>query len=162
MNGHLYYNKSNRNVVNKNIGTGLSVTLHYKENTDVVDPEILLSPDIDIKKYNYVHVAGNIDRYYYINDYEYSQQYCIIKCHVDVLKTYWDQFKNQEVIVRRQEDKNKCDLYLNDPEFTLENMDRIQLKAFKYGFTEYGAGKKASYLLHINGSGDGTTPPSNS
>ena len=161
MNGHLYYNKSNNNVVNKDIGTGLSVTIHYKENTDMVDPEILISPEINIENYNYIKVSGDMDRYYYINNVEYSQQYCILKCHVDVLMTYKDDILKQTCIVKRQEstDDDIYDHYLNDDKYVLRNIERIQLKLLGGSFREKGS-KAASYILVLNGSGVAVTPPS--
>lgn len=161
MNGILYYNGSNNNVVNKDLKNANTITLHYKENTDMVDPEILISPDIDIENYNYIKVSGDIDRYYYINNIEYSQQYCILKCHVDVLMTYKTYILKQTCIVKRQEstDAEIYDHYLNDDKYVLRNIERIQLKLLGGSFREEGS-KAASYILVLNGSGVAVTPPS--
>lgn len=160
MNGILYYNRSNNNVLNKDLKKANPITLHYKENTDMVDPEILISPDINIKDYNYIKVSGNIDRYYYINSIEYSQQYCILKCHVDVLMSYKDDILKQTCIIKRQEDEEDklYDHYLNDERYVLRNIERIQLKLLGGTFREEGQ-KTASYVLVLNGSGNTITPP---
>ena len=49
-------------------------------------------------------------------------------------------------------------LYLNDPKFVLLNMPRIQLKSFDNGF-KYQGNKVKNFILTINGSGQGSTPP---
>lgn len=159
MNGILYYNRSNRNVVNKDLTSANTLTVHYKENTDIINPEIIISPDVTIKNYNYIKVSGDIERYYYIDDYEYSQQYCILKCHVDVLMTYKKYIKEQTCIIRRSALTDLYDHFLNDDKYVLRNIDRIQLKVFPNGFRNNGS-KVSQMLLVINGGGS-YTPPSN-
>lgn len=157
MNGILYKNNSNNNVVNKNLGSANSITVKYKDDTEKVNPIILLSPGISVDDYNYIKVKN---RYYYINDIVYSQQYTELKCHVDVLMTYKSEILKQTCIIKRQEDEegNIYDHYLNDERFVLRNIERIQLKLLGGTFREEGQ-KTASYILVLNGSGDSITPP---
>ena len=159
MNGILYQNKSNNNYVEKDLILATPVTLKYKDNTEKVNPIILLSPGISADGYNYIEVDG---RYYYINDITYSQQHTELKCHVDVLMTYKNDILKQTCIIKRQEDENDeiYDHYLNDERYVLRNIERIQLKLLGGSFRENGE-KTASYVLVLNGSGDTITPPDN-
>ena len=152
MNAQLYYNKSNKNVVDKSITTiGSQLTIHLKDDTDVVNPIIYISRDIsNFKDANYIKINGLKNRYYYIDSYETSQQYYIVKCHVDVLMSFKDDILNQKCIVSRN--SYKYNMYLQDDKLKLNNMSRTETFKFPQGFKVSGS-KTATFLLTINGSG---------
>ena len=159
MNGKLYKNNSDRIYVNKSLSNENSITLHFKDNSDVVNPTIYISRDINIGNYNYILVNGNIDRYYYIDSFEVSQQYYILHCHVDVLMTYKTAILNEECVIAKNE--KVYNLFLNDDRMKLYNKSRI----LTFPFTEDGDptstpkgflvdGQKTwTMLLTLNGSG---------
>lgn len=166
MNGRLYMNISDKRVVKKkkadkhDIKTtnGHSVTLHFKDNSNVVRPTIMLARTVDMSKYNYVYVGGDVNRFYYIDSYEVSQQYYILHCSVDVLMSFQKDILKQTCIIKRQ--ANLYDAYLNDDKFVLRNIKRIQLKRFPNGF-DYDEDKHGTFILVLNGSGSTAEPEPN-
>ena len=165
MNGQLYMNISDKRVVKKNksnkktitTSNGRSVTLHFKDDSNIIRPTIMLSRNIDIEKYNYLYVGDKINRFYYIDSYDVSQQYYILHCSVDVLMSFQKDILKQDCIIKRQ--ANHYDAYLDDDKFVLRNISRIQLKRFPHGFKVDGY-KTASFVLVVNGSGS-SAPQSN-
>lgn len=157
MTGKLYFNKSPRNKLAKILtNASSSLTIRYKENTSIFNPDIMISSSIDISGYNYIYVGGNIERFYYIESYEMSQQYYILHCHVDVLMSFGADIRNTECIVSKNE--NTFNLFLDDNKMKLYNKERILTKPFTdsegnaSGF--YVGGQKVwTMLLTVNGSG---------
>lgn len=151
MKAQLYFNNSNRNVLDKEITTmGEEITIHFKEDTDIVNPTIYISREIDITDCNYIRVKGDIQRYYYFDSVETSQQYYIVKCHVDVLMSFYDSIVELECIVIRN--SNQYNMYLNDDRLKLNNMSRVETLQFPSGF-KVGDSKIANFVLTLNGGG---------
>lgn len=159
MNGKLYKNKSDKIYVNKSLSNENSITLHFKDNSDVVNPTIYISRSINIENYNYILVNGNIDRYYYIDSFEVSQQYYILHCHVDVLMTYKTAILNEECVIAKNE--KVYNLFLDDDRMKLYNKSRILTRPFTTdgeagsdpkGFLVDGQ-KTWTMVLTLNGSG---------
>ena len=156
MNGKLFNNKSPRNKVNKTLSNETTITLRYKETTSVTDPDIIISSDITITDYNYIFVGSPIERYYYIESYEMAQQYIILHCHVDVLKSFSGDIYNTECIISKNQ--KAYNLFLNDDKMQLYNKSRILTKPFYDGNGNasgfYVGGEKVwTMLLTLNGSG---------
>lgn len=151
MTGHLYFNTSPRNKLNKTItNASSSLTIRYKENTSITNPDIMISSSVDIDKYNYIYIGGEIGRYYYIESYEMSQQYYILHCKVDVLMSYKSDISNTSFIAAKN--SNVYNLYLNDDRMKLYSKTRTLTFPFKNGFRKEGS-KVFSFLLTINGGG---------
>ena len=153
----LYFNKSDRMTVNKDKTTLYTLDIKLLENTDVIHPRLYLSTANDIRKCNYFYIK-DFDRYYYVTKLECEKQRYILEGEVDVLSSHIDKIKEQSVIVKRSGADDLMNLYLNDPKFVLLNMPRIQLKSFDNGF-KYQGNKVKNFILTINGSGQGSTPP---
>jgi hypothetical protein len=151
MHGTLYYNESDNKVVDKKLSKSKSITLHFKEDTNIIEPTIYISRNIDIDNYNYIHISS-IDRYYYITDYDTSQQRYIVKCKLDTLMSFKKYIKKSFCIVKRSQ--SNYDLYLNDELFTLENVARFKCKHFPSGFCDNNGNREKSFILAINGGGE--------
>lgn len=156
MTGYLYFNKSPRNKVNKSLKNENQITVRYKKDTSIFNPDLMISSSVNIHNYNYIYVGGDINRFYYIESYEMSQQYYILHCHEDVLMTFSTDIKNTECIVSKNE--NNFNLFLDDNKMKLYNKERILTKPFldsggnPSGF--YVNGQKVfTMLLTVNGSG---------
>ena len=67
----LYKTESAPNVIGKELTDSLSITINLKASTNVIDPEILLSPRsaVDYFVYNYAHI-DSLNRYYFIDNVE--------------------------------------------------------------------------------------------
>jgi hypothetical protein len=110
MNIDLYVNKSQNNVVNKDITLIQTLTnTHLKKNVSNINLEIVVSYDTDFDKCNYIYIP-HFKRYYYITDITYSQQCIIISAKCDVLMSFKSQILQSEQIVIAQEKKG--DMYL--------------------------------------------------
>lgn len=80
-----YNNKSNHNIVNKNLEEVNTLDFSFKNNSNLLNPELLIKNYIE-GNYCYIH---ELDKYYFIDSIELVQGTLYnIHCSVDVLKTY--------------------------------------------------------------------------
>lgn len=86
------------------------------ESCDILNPTFILDYKESYTTCNYIVVSSPFNRRYFINDMKISIGKKIeISCAVDVLSTYWNGIKENEVNVVRQE--NLTEPYLPDPEY---------------------------------------------
>ena len=129
MEGILYFNKSDKRYLKKDIrqiGNTLNVTLI--EPTTVIDPDIILAPDTEIMKANYIWLK-DFNRYYYINNYTFEYERIIAHCHVDVLMSHGKEL-GDEIIIMDRSDQNRASFYLNDSELRMYNYSLFETKKF--------------------------------
>lgn len=152
MNAKFYYNKSDRIVLNKNISEKDSVTVRYKGDTDLINPIFIVNADKIDDKINYIYIAGDINRYYFIDSVVFSQGHIELKCSIDVLMSHKSEIEDQECIIIRNE--KIWNMYLSDDRMELYHKPRYLTFPFEHGFTEYYDGTKyGSMVLTINGGG---------
>lgn len=154
----LYHNESDDITVVKSLETLASMEIKFLDNTDMLRPRLILSTSTDLRRCNYFYIK-DFDRYYFVTNREVDKQRYIIDGKVDTLSSHYKKLEDQGVIVKRSASEDLINLYLNDPKFVLLNMPRIQLKSFDNGF-KYQGSKVKNFILTINGSGQGATPPS--
>ena len=141
MNAYLYYNKSDKRYINKTLqsityeGGSDHIDVEFKEDTSITDPTFILRTQSKVLEGNYIYVP-NLNRYYYINDYVVSHQRIYINCHVDVLMSFKNEIKQQNVIVSRQE--NSYNLYQVDPKMVIYNTPVYRVLKFPGGFDSTG------------------------
>lgn len=167
--GKLYRNTSDEIIVDKTLTqVGNNYTFHMKQDTNMNDPVFMIYRNIDMTNVNYCYVT-ELKRYYYIRHIETSQQHYILHCHVDVLKTYWNDIKRQKAIMARSSTSGKYKPYLEDNRTLLYAKRRYKTIPFSGGFLHSG-GKTSQFILTLNGGGiqdgsqtdpDDTTPDSN-
>lgn len=152
MNAKFYYNKSDRIVLNKNISEKDSATVRYKGDTDLINPVFILNSDKIDDKINYIYIAGDVKRYYFIDSVIFSQGHIELKCSIDVLMSHKSEIVDQECIIIRNE--KIWNMYLSDDRMELYHKPRYLTFPFEHGFTEYYDGTKyGSMVLTINGGG---------
>lgn len=100
----LYKTESAPNVIGKELTDSLSITINLKASTNVIDPEILLSPRpaVDYFVYNYAHI-DSLNRYYFIDSVEVLNgniTRLVLRC--DVLETYKDSVLNSNCRYKRK------------------------------------------------------------
>lgn len=116
---------------------------HLKEETDIVDPEILIEFSGVLTDCNYMHIPL-LNRYYFITKIDSVRtNLWRISAHCDVLKTYSEGILGTEAVVARSE--SKYNLYLNDPMFKVYTQPRLQIANFPQKFTG------ESFVLVMNG-----------
>lgn len=131
-----YNNLSDKRYVDKNI-----IQISKKDHANPVD--IILIDDTSLAKptfrmkdtdiymtANYCYV-DSLRRYYFIDDITLSKGFAYLHCSCDVLMTYKEQLRLQNVIVARQE--QHCDLYQNDPKWKVSQRTAIRTVAFSGG-----------------------------
>jgi hypothetical protein len=141
MNAYLYYNKSDKRYMNKTLqsityeGGSDHIDVEFKEDTSITDPTFILRTQSKVLEGNYIYIP-NLNRYYYINDYVVSHQRIYINCHVDVLMSFKNEIKQQNVIVSRQE--SSYNLYQVDPKMVIYNTPVYRVLKFPGGFDSTG------------------------
>lgn len=153
MNAYLYYNKSDKRYMNKTLksityeGGSDHIDVEFKEDTSITDPTFILRTQSKVLEGNYIYVP-NLNRYYYINDYVVSHQRIYINCHVDVLMSFKNEIKQENVIVSRQE--NSYNLYQVDPKMVIYNTPVYRVLKFPGGFDSTG-----HFILCVAGASTG-------
>lgn len=143
MQANFYKNLSDNRTVNKDIYTtvnGLDIVL--KDNCDILNPTFILNVNNKILNSNYMWVS-DLNRFYYIENIELSQQRMFIKAKVDVLMTYKSEILNINCIIKRQ--SNLYNSYLNDDEYKSYAYNRIQTFPFSRGFSN------EEFILSVSG-----------
>ena len=156
MNGKLYYNKSDKRYVNKELEevtyikdgqTMNTISVEFIEDSDVINPTLKMTAFTGGLTANYIYLE-DLHRYYYIKDWTLSKGYIYIKCHVDVLMSFKDEIMNETVILERQ--TTEFDLYQDDPEYKLTQMVNVRTVPFSGGFSNQGA----NFILLVGGDTD--------
>jgi len=138
----LYNQSSDKNVLNKNIGTPTIIYGTIKDESNLVNPEIILSRTVT-NNFNYLYIP-DFNRYYFVTDKILEHQRTIIQCHVDVLMSFKNQIKNMNIIAERA--SNRFNLYQVDNELPLKNYKTVTTIGFTNGFSETN-----SYVLVSSG-----------
>lgn len=144
MNITIYNQGSDINKLTKALGTGVLVQGTIKDESSIVNPEIVFSRAIT-EHFNYLYIPA-FDRYYFVTDKTVEHQRTIINCHVDVLMSFNAEIKALNVIAERA--SNNYNLYQVDNELSLLNYKVISTKSFTNGFNNK---EGSSYLLATAG-----------
>lgn len=150
MTGILYENKSDNLVLDKTINQrGSALTLHFKDDSEVINPTIYISRNTNMINCNYIYIQ-DLHRYYYINKIDLSTQCYIVHCHVDVLMSYRTMILKQKAVIRRN--ANRYNLYLPDDRMKTLSPSRVITLPSDDGF-KTGGNKVHTWILTLNGGG---------
>lgn len=129
------YTSSDYNRVNKEMLTLRRLTGTLRNNSNTIDPEILIEGNIeDIAGANYLTIYS-FKRHYFIRSIESIRNgLYMIKAHVDVLTTYASGIKNNSAIIHRQ--ANRFNLYLDDGVMKVYQNPIIETYSFPNGFSD--------------------------
>lgn len=132
----LYINRSDKNVLDKNLTqVGGDITGTLREDCSVVNPVISIEGlDSNITGVNYAYIS-EFGRYYYINNIVCKGKLFELNMHVDVLKTYAQEIRENKAVISRQQ--NRYNLYLQDGVFKTSAFPHIQVAQFPNGFSGY-------------------------
>ena len=149
MNAYLYRNDSDERYVDKNITPlyGSPITCIFKDDTNMINPTLIFTSNI-VANVNYIWLEDT-QRYYFVRNRTYSQQRVYVECEVDVLMTYRNEIRQQNVIVSRNE--FNYNLYQNDDEWKVYGYTAIRTIPFPSGFDM----SKQEFVLAIAG-GEGS------
>ena len=97
-----YSTNDGENVINKTLVKGVTITIHLKRETDILNPVLTLTNGVDYKQYNYCYIDF-LNRYYFIRT---VRQLNSILFHVelscDVLETYKDKILGSNARFKRK------------------------------------------------------------
>lgn len=130
---YLYKNVDDPNKLHKSpIEIKSDVPFTFKDNTDMMNPEIIVNASPEVRASNYLWLGEPFNRYYFITEKTVSQTRIYIKCHVDVLYTYRKNIDNLELIAERA--SSNYDLFQIDSELPIENFNDVVTVPFPSGF----------------------------
>lgn len=131
-----YNNLSDKRYVDKNIiqiskeGHANPVDIILIDDTSLAKPTFRMKDTDLYMTTNYCYV-DSLRRYYFIDDITLSKGFAYLHCTCDVLMTYKEQLRHQNVIVARQE--QHWDLFQNDPNWKVSQRTAIRTVAFTGG-----------------------------
>ena len=112
MQAYFYDNKSRKNIIHKDITqVGLAKEVLLKDDTNLLNPTIILKTDSNTLKFNYVYLE-DLRRYYYVYDITFSQGRVYISLAVDVLMSWANEIMQCDAIVERQ--THEYNIYQHD------------------------------------------------
>lgn len=97
---HFYKTSDAGNVINKTLTDKLTLTVHFRNDVDVVNPVMVLY-GVQLNSYNYAEIPI-FNRYYFIQSVEsVGNNLWRVTLECDVLETYKDEFMDEVVRFRR-------------------------------------------------------------
>lgn len=127
-----YFNKSDKRVETKNLQEVTTAGLTFIDRTDILNPIIKLSKEIDPHSFNYLYIP-EFNRYYWVSEPPtFDAGFYTVKLHVDVLMSWDSHIRGQQAIIKRNE--KKFNMYLDDPQFKVQNRTSLLTLEFPSGF----------------------------
>ena len=124
-----------------------TVTAKLKGDSSVGEPVFEIKYDGDLLSANYFYVV-DWSRYYFIpKPSTLSMQRMFVQGRCDVLMTYRTQIKELVCVIERQEDRDRCDMYLPDKAFRQESRHIVQCISFPNSFHK----ENSSFVLATGG-----------
>lgn len=133
-----YMNNSDNNAMYKDltsVESGVQVLL--KENTTLESPVLKIRYRTDSstppvpQKFNYCYIS-EFDRYYFVTNSTYAQQYMEVALRVDPLTSFASSLEDVKVLITRS--TNRYDMYLPDPDTPVRSSKLIGAQQFYNGF----------------------------
>ena len=139
----LYNNTQELNKISKSPTLVRTLTGEFREEVDIVNPEILIEYDGTLTDVNYMYIQ-QLNRWYFITGIESVRtKLWRIYAHCDVLKTYSEAILGTEAVIARSE--SLYNLLINDSMFKVYSNPRLQIANFPNKFSG------ESYVLVMNG-----------
>lgn len=139
----LMNNQQELNKISKTPSTVMTLTGTLREETDIIDPQIIIEYQGALTNCNYMYIA-DFHRYYFITKIESVRTgLWRVHAHCDVLKTYSDAILGTEAVIARSE--SQYNMLLNDAMYKVYSNPRLQCINFPNKFS----GK--SYVLVMAG-----------
>lgn len=130
----LYYNSSDKNVLNKTLTELYTITGNFKRPTDMIHPdvEIVYHPDVDWSNCNYIR-CELFHRNYFIDSKTYDTFGNItLHCTCDVLTSHKTLLNNLDIIANRS--SSKFNVYQYDSEIPSLEKKVVATQKFPGGF----------------------------
>lgn len=146
----LYTNKSDSNVVDKNLTQVIQLEGTLRESTSIVNPVFTVAMESP-SNVNYIYCPA-FNRYYYVTDVvSVVTGLWAFSCHVDVLMSYRANIRSLSAIIARQE--NEYNLYLDDDQLITTCKRQYWTKAFETRVVPPSGTNDLSFIITIAGGG---------
>lgn len=99
-------------------------------NQDILHPSIRVRTDVNLSGYNYAEII-QFGRSYFMHPTVEVNGIWRLDCDVDVLTTYYNGIMESDAIVKRTEESDKINYYINDNVFFTEQRERVTFTTFK-------------------------------
>lgn len=97
-----YSTDDGENVINKTLVKGVTITIHLKRETDILNPVLTLTNEVDYKQYNYCYIDF-LNRYYFIRTVRQLNSVLFhVELSCDVLETYKDKILSSKARFKRK------------------------------------------------------------
>lgn len=146
----LCQNRSENNIINKNVSLIDTASCTIKGPISVENPVLILDYDSDLQDINYIRIA-EFSRCYYITDIvNLTGHRYQITCKTDVLESFKDNILGLSVIIEKGSNAGNVNMFLDDGSYICENKEFNTVLNFPSGFNEAG-----EYILITAGGGGG-------
>lgn len=136
----MYKNESERDDINKKLTYVADLTGYFKDDTQLINPTLILSTSFAISTENYFIINGYN---YFVNNVTFSQGRQYVDLEIDDLETFKTAILNQYAVLGRS--YNHFNIYQVDTDMPMRNDSDITVKMFPNGFTD------ESWLLTTTG-----------
>ena len=136
----LFHCTSEDNAMYKNLDSKLTLTGSLRNETDVVNPVILIEGNVDSisEYYNYAHIPS-FNRSYFIREIRSVRTNILeISLAVDVLMSFRYEILANKVIINKSDNELWSNIYYDDGSFITESRDFYTIKTFEDGFNDTG------------------------
>lgn len=141
----LMKNYSENIKIGKTLSTVTVLTGTLREQTNVINPEILLEIESPVSC-NYAFIP-EFNRYYFVKEFESVREgLWRVKLSVDVLESFKTEILQMTGIVDKQADANVSNLYLNDGSYVLDSRTYNTILNYSGGFNDGG-----EFILIVSG-----------
>lgn len=127
----LYKCADDSGVMYKTLTNQYVMTGTFKEDTDMIEPYIIIETDTDLTQYNYAYISL-FNRYYFLSVELISGRRYRLKMMVDVLMSVKDELINVPCIIDKEFPHN--DLYINDGTYVQGNKNYTNVINYSNGF----------------------------
>lgn len=136
MNIQLCSNTSEKNKINKTINTGITLSGSLRNESNVVNPSIIINID-NPTIYNYAYIP-EFNRYYFITNYiSLRTGMWQINLKSDVLMSFKDSILSSEVLINKTETTGKNN-YLTGSNWVSNCKTKTDILTFPHGLLDDG------------------------
>lgn len=127
----MYKYTGEKDVINKTLTFVADLNGYFKDDTELIQPTLVLAPGYSITTENYFKING---MNYFVTGVIYSQQNLQVKLDLDELETYKTSILNQRAILDRSSTQNTFNTYQVDPDIPMLNNSQITITKFQGSF----------------------------
>lgn len=126
---------SEKRQLDKSVSGGLSLSGTLRNETNVVNPTILVEASVStLAGFNYMEIPAFHRKYFITDIRSISNKLCEVSGHTDVLSTYATGIRSNTAIISRSATEGNWNLYLNDNKIKLNNRRKVIVRK---GYTAF-------------------------